>query len=90
MVINPYFLRKYRNYPKEYEKCLSKCPRFLAESQTNCPKECEKIYDKYADLLLDRYVNNIEKLDSKVKDLPVFTTKKRKDRDTWFYRVFGY
>ena len=41
-------------------------------------------------MLYDRYANNAEKLDENVNNLPVFTTKPRKDRDTWFYKVFGY
>lgn len=74
----------------EYELCLNKCPRLLNDSQNDCPQECEKIYNKYSELLSDRYANNIEKLDSKVHNQPVFGTRARKDRNTWFYWIFGY
>ena len=74
----------------EYESCINKCPRFLNESKNDFQKEFKKIYNKYSELLSDRYVNNVERLDSHVQDQPVFGTRMRKDRNTWFYWIFGY
>lgn len=61
----------------------------MNDSETNCLKDCEKIYDKYSDILHERYANNKENLDRHVKNLPVFTTRPRKDRDNWYYKIFG-
>lgn len=69
---------------------METCPTVHPELSLACNKECEKLYDKYSDLLHDRYKSNKEKLDLEVKNLPSFTTREREDRKGYFYKIFGY
>lgn len=52
-------------------------------------KECEKIYDEYSKILEPRYAENKERLEMEVKGLPTFNTRRRPDRQGWFYDLFG-
>jgi len=48
------------------------------------------VFDKYTEILKERYEEeNKERLDLEVKNAPIFNSKVRKDRDGWFYGLFG-
>jgi hypothetical protein len=51
--------------------------------------ECEKIYDEYSKILKPRYVEHKERLEMEVKGLPTFVSRRRSDRQGWFYDIFG-
>ena len=73
----------------EFNECTQKCPKFYKEEEKECEDQCEKIYDKYPYMLYDRYKDDEEKLYQEVKDSQIFTTRKRKDRDNFWFRMFG-
>jgi hypothetical protein len=76
--------------PKEYEKCLSTCPQYDSESTKECKMVCEKVFESYKHLLKERYQKNPEKLDEVVKNAPLYTSRKREDRQGLLYNLFHY
>lgn len=68
---------------------MEPCKLHPAEAQDDCRSECEKIYQKYTEILKPRYENNKERIDLEVKNSPIFTTRPRKDRNGWFFDLVG-
>jgi len=82
-------MKVYFKLNKEFNTCMTKCPQFDLESRKECEKECSKVYDKYALSLYDRYREKEDKLFEEVKDSEIYTTKKRADRDNFWFKLMG-
>ena len=82
-------MKVYFQLQKEYEACITECPRFDLESQTSCENTCSKIYDKYALSLVEKYQDNPERLEMEVQGSEIFTKRKRPEKYTFYERLFG-
>ena len=60
------------------------------EQRDECIKNCEKIYDQYADLLADRYKETPERLDMEVKNSQIFRSRRKPETETLFYQIFNF
>ena len=68
---------------------MERCPRNDDDVREQCAKKCENIFDEYVQSLEKRYDESPEKLDVVVRNSPIYTTKRRPDRQGLFYDVFG-
>ena len=82
-------MKVYFELTEEFNQCVEPCKMQPAEIKDECLDSCEKIYDKYAQILKTRYENNKERLEMEVAGLPTFRKRPRPDRQGWFYNLFG-
>ena len=81
-------MKIYFNLTTKYNKCLITCPKNDDYSKKNCEKLCEKVYDKYSELLLNRYKNCPEKLLEKVERSPIYKERKKDFTKSLWYKLF--
>ncbi|KRW99837.1 hypothetical protein PPERSA_10956 [Pseudocohnilembus persalinus] len=83
-------MKVYFELSEEYEQCKEKCINLPEIPQQNCLKNCEQVFDKYADILQQNYKEgNEERLQMEVQDSPIYDTKVRRDRNSLFYSIMG-
>ena len=80
-------MKVYFQLTEEVKACLEPCKLQPSPIQDQCKQECEKIYDKYVDILKPRYEENKERIDMEVQNSPIFKVRRRKDREGFFFDI---